>query len=694
MALQVGELYQTLTIDDSGFDKSMKGAEKQSSGLAKILKIGIGGAAVAAGAALVGMAKNGLDNMRELDDATTGFKVATGSSAEEAERFSDTLQKLHKVNTDSYEELGEAVTALRQRHGDLGDDMGPVSQQFLDFAKVTGQDTVNAMEDVSDTLARFNLDLDEAPGLMDSMKVASEETGIPLEELQSGLKNAGTQFNALGYDVDESIAMLSSFHKAGVDASTAQRGLNRAIKSALDDDLTVDKAKAFRQLGVELEENFYVAKNTESAFAELGYEVREGTELTEDMIKVARENGIEMELQSKVAGTAKESLEEMFEAMSDGEMTTEDINAAMEILGTRAGPDMIAAMQEGNLGIEEMMKTLSESEGAVASASEAYDKQLGERWTLIKRKYLHPFMETLGETLLNLLEKLLDFAEEWGPKVSAVFEKMTNLISGLFTNMSGDTESTWNNILDSVKQYTELIQELISVFVDLAIKFWDEFGEDIVDVAKLYFEQASDAIDTVLKTITGIIDAFIGLITGDWKRMGDAIEGIWDDWTGFIVRTAERLWGLIEEPFNKVRDGVVNIFQGVSDTVTDMFDGIVDTIKSVINGAIGMINSAIGGINSMIETANDLPGINIPTIKEIPKLAEGGTALSGGAALVGEEGPELLNMPRGARVTPLPGENSATRTANITFELDGRTVARVVEQPLADRLRIKGGMKI
>jgi hypothetical protein len=37
----------------------------------------------------------------------------------------------------------------------------------------------------------------------------------------------------------------------------------------------------------------------------------------------------------------------------------------------------------------------------------------------------------------------------------------------------------------------------------------------------------------------------------------------------------------------------------------------------------------------------------------IPKLAEGGNIMSGGTVMVGEEGPEFLNLPRGARVTPL-----------------------------------------
>jgi hypothetical protein len=38
-------------------------------------------------------------------------------------------------------------------------------------------------------------------------------------------------------------------------------------------------------------------------------------------------------------------------------------------------------------------------------------------------------------------------------------------------------------------------------------------------------------------------------------------------------------------------------------------------------------------------------------------MAAGGTVRSAGTSLVGERGPELLRLPRGARVDPLPGDS-------------------------------------
>ena len=66
-----------------------------------------------------------------------------------------------------------------------------------------------------------------------------------------------------------------------------------------------------------------------------------------------------------------------------------------------------------------------------------------------------------------------------------------------------------------------------------------------------------------------------------------------------------------------------------------------------------LVNAVIGGLNK-ISLPNWVPGIggkgiNIP---KIPTLWKGSNYTMGGLTLVGEQGPELVNMPRGASVTP------------------------------------------
>ena len=70
--------------------------------------------------------------------------------------------------------------------------------------------------------------------------------------------------------------------------------------------------------------------------------------------------------------------------------------------------------------------------------------------------------------------------------------------------------------------------------------------------------------------------------------------------------------------------------------------------------------------NFLIDQLNQIPGVNLDTIGDIPFLAKGGTVYSG-SAVVGDAGPEILTVAGGkATVTPL------------TATVDGRSLAQAI----------------
>ena len=81
-------------------------------------------------------------------------------------------------------------------------------------------------------------------------------------------------------------------------------------------------------------------------------------------------------------------------------------------------------------------------------------------------------------------------------------------------------------------------------------------------------------------------------------------------------------------------------------------------------------------------------GINIP---KIPTLWKGSNYTLGGLTLVGEQGPELVNMPRGASVTPAHKTeqmlNNASGAVEIVLKIDNfyNNTANDIEK-IADEL--------
>ncbi len=86
-----------------------------------------------------------------------------------------------------------------------------------------------------------------------------------------------------------------------------------------------------------------------------------------------------------------------------------------------------------------------------------------------------------------------------------------------------------------------------------------------------------------------------------------------------------------------------------------MWDGMKSAFGTFINFVTGGINTVLSALNSFhVSIPGWVPviggktfGFNIPTI---PKFATGTSYFGGGAAMVGEHGPELVTMPKGSAV--------------------------------------------
>ena len=144
--------------------------------------------------------------------------------------------------------------------------------------------------------------------------------------------------------------------------------------------------------------------------------------------------------------------------------------------------------------------------------------------------------------------------------------------------------------------------------------------------------------------------------------------------------------------------GIVSIFSG------DFADGFQQLAKGVIGIIIRPLqfitDMGIAIINGLIDGVNLIPGIDVGSIPEIDiagkitGLATGGTVTSGGAFMVGEEGPEMVNLNAGSAVTPnnqlsagdgvvkaLETTNALLReliSAGTVVEMDGRVVAQAI----------------
>ena len=106
----------------------------------------------------------------------------------------------------------------------------------------------------------------------------------------------------------------------------------------------------------------------------------------------------------------------------------------------------------------------------------------------------------------------------------------------------------------------------------------------------------------------------------------------------------------------------------------------------MIRGAVSGVNGLINGINS-VTGAVGIPAIPTFTAPQIPMLANGGLIRTAGTVIVGEKGPEMLSLPRGAKVSPIDNSKRSENKFYINIYADGKSADEIVDE-LVPKLKL------
>lgn len=225
------------------------------------------------------------------------------------------------------------------------------------------------------------------------------------------------------------------------------------------------------------------------------------------------------------------------------------------------------------------------------------------------------------------------------------------------------------------------IGALITVGI-LVYKNWDKISAWFVNM----WNKIKDGARLCWEGIKGFFSAAGVWFTNLWNGIKDTAVSLWDGIKNVFSTVGEWFGGV----FNSAKDAVCKAFSAVGNFVKSVWDGIVNTVKGAINlvikGMNSMISGAVSGINLLINGINKVTGVvgisAIPnlTAPQIPLLAKGGIIRRAGNVIVGERGPEMLSLPRGARVTPLPagaasGGGTYYNTFYVNVNADDRNAA-------------------
>lgn len=215
------------TVDEST-EQVEKAEKKQSSAFNKI-NLKAAAMATAVGVAFKKLAGSIVDATNTIEEGQKTIVQATGATGESLEGLMAVAKEVYSEADESFADVSSAIGEINTRFGYTGEQLKNVTGLFLDFAEATGQDVKASVASTTQVMNQWNMSAEELPLLLDKLTVAGQASGVSVSQLSANLTaNAGT-LQAMGYSLDEAIALMMSFEKQGIDSNSVIMGMKQSF---------------------------------------------------------------------------------------------------------------------------------------------------------------------------------------------------------------------------------------------------------------------------------------------------------------------------------------------------------------------------------------------------------------------------------------------------------------------------------
>lgn len=292
---------------------------------------------------------------------------------------------------------------------------------------------------------------------------------------------------------------------------------------------------------------------------------------------------------------------------------------------------------------------------------------------------LSDYMAKFAPISIGLMEQLLPFLFEIVDQIFPIMVDLASQLMPIFVDLVGSILPILASIIQAILPlFVNIIKTLMPMLVEIMasllplitalLPILQPIIELLLGILAPLVDLISAILPPVIALVTHIVEVIVPILLVAINLVKDLIVGLVETLVGFfkpmiddIIKILKNLIDFIVNVFTGnwkgALENLLNIGKNILNIFIDYFAGfanvMIKSFNNLVNGIMGVVDK-IPGVDIPVGFAN-IPEINIP------HLEKGGTLTSPGRVLVGEKAPEILDLPAGARVTPLDKVGGVTR---------------------------------
>jgi TP901 family phage tail tape measure protein len=196
-------------------------------------KVKSGWVGIAGVVATVAASARGIKLFAGFDDSMRQVQAVSGATGEDFAKLTGLAKKMGETTRFSASEAAQGMGELAQSGMDT-EEIFKTLPQALDLASISGGSIKESADLITDTMAQFRLEMDDSARVADVLTQGYTGASTSLQDLGVALSYAGPVTASLGYELEDTVAILQALAEAGFKGSRGGTalvgGLTRLIK--------------------------------------------------------------------------------------------------------------------------------------------------------------------------------------------------------------------------------------------------------------------------------------------------------------------------------------------------------------------------------------------------------------------------------------------------------------------------------
>jgi hypothetical protein len=511
----------------------------------------------------------------ELNSAVSSFAADTGATQAEIESAQGTISDLYKSNLQGFDQIGDAMAALRTEQGLTQESAEEMTQSYLDFATATGQEAASAVGDFDDVLDAWGLEAGDAQGIMDKLVTSHQKYGGSIEENQKTLASLAPALKAANMTVDDGIGVLNLFAASGVDASTASGAFSKALTK-------VKSPEELNKLIAEIqatEDPFARAQKASELFG-----AKAGPKLAQALAQGNLEDfQVSLEESEGSAGRAAAAIEGSFG--NQAQLMLKNFGGTLAEAGSNFGPLLL-----GFTSLLPMAAPIMTAAGGALGGLLAAAIPIG--MALLPVILIAAIVAAIAFLIANpeITAKIGEFVGDLLEGLAAFLGTVGQVILDAFTTGFAVLGQVLETALAALGTW---VGEVVAFFLSIP----EAIGRLIGDILGIFGQIGA--------TVLGAVTTFIGNVVGFYLSIPGRILGLVGQIAGVAAKAAAGFLANVVRGVGVVVStvlgipgkllGLVGSFANIARKAVEAFMGFILGLPGKVAGVIGDIGGKIGG---------------------------------------------------------------------------------------------------